>query len=243
MPRPSQAGALLLGALLLAACGGREAESPVPSGPPQDVKYKVLATTQFSKPYVGKLVRTSVMFLMMPPQVGFRGKYADGWVGVSFSDVEPDPSGQYACQAGGVGATPDLNRMMGGVSVMVPTASGQEFLSAKTGSVYEIIGVLKEDSTTYGGVYTVQTFEVQSFRALAPCKLGESRGAGRRFLLFLRGVLSARIRWSSKPRGKRLVVACRRAKKASLGTSGGEGWRGSSFKPETTLETNPRKMA
>lgn len=176
MRHSNQTRVLSLGVSFLAACGGREAESPVAAGPPQDVRYKALTTPQFAKSYIDKPVRTAGAFLMMPPQMGLQGKYSSGWVSLTFSDAEPGANNEYTCQMGG-GMAPNLAMMgAGGVSTMAPTDVGQEFLSAKTGSVYELVGVLRENKTTHGG-YSQMFFEISSAKVLAVCKLA-SGGEG-----------------------------------------------------------------
>lgn len=154
-------------ASLFLGCGGRESETPVDSGPPQDVKYRVITNPQFGKPYLGKPVKTVGYFLTMPPAIGMMGKYKTDWTRLVFSEASPGDDGAYACQSGGGGNLAAMTP--GGAGVVAPTSVGQEFLSAKTGSVYELVGVLREDKDITPP-YPMYFFEVSTVKLLAACK-------------------------------------------------------------------------
>lgn len=165
------AGVVLVGlaGMTLGACGGGNGpSSPSADVAPVDVKMNRLGSPEFATPYIDKRVRTYGVFMMINSGPAFQhGKYRSGWTGASFSMGETGDDGKPKC--GGPVAQPNpgmpnMNAMMGGVGVFAPTALGQEWLDAKSGGIYEIVGVLRKD-TFLPGLFTL---EVESMKLL-PC--------------------------------------------------------------------------
>lgn len=164
--------------LVLGSCAemmGTTAGSSRPTVPkdlaPVDVKFAHLLNAEFGKSYVGKRVRTNAgLYQMFDSMMGMDAKYQSGWVRAIMLAASPTAE-KTDCDWSKVATL--------GLSIVAPTPVGVAWADAKSGTAYEIIGVVyeAESSSAISGASAANLIlEVESLKVIGQCP--EAPGLG-----------------------------------------------------------------